>query len=107
MRKQLRASLQHASNCVAELETQNHDAKIEVDSLKASPVVSDEIDYCDCFGYLDDLTSLNDKHASACEKLYVLRVEVAELKSRPDLLGACTSSSQRCEEMWRAACYAA
>jgi hypothetical protein len=32
-----------------------------------------------------------EKHASKCEELYVLRVEVAELKSRPALLGACTS----------------
>jgi hypothetical protein len=32
-----------------------------------------------------------EKHASNCEKLDVLRVEVAELKSRPALLGACTS----------------
>jgi hypothetical protein len=34
---------------------------------------------------------LNYKYASTCEKLDVLRVEVAELKSRPALLGACTS----------------
>jgi hypothetical protein len=32
-----------------------------------------------------------EKHASKCEELEVLRVEVAELKSRPALLGACTS----------------
>jgi hypothetical protein len=32
-----------------------------------------------------------EKHASKCEELDVLRVEVAELKSRPSLLGACTS----------------
>jgi hypothetical protein len=32
-----------------------------------------------------------DKYASKCEELDVLRVEVAELKSRPPLLGACTS----------------
>jgi hypothetical protein len=41
--------------------------------------------------YLADLTSLKDKHASTCDELDVLRVEVAELKSRPTLLGACTS----------------
>jgi hypothetical protein len=90
MRKELRASLEDARNRVAELETQNLDAKLEIDSLKASPVVSDEIDCCDCSVYLADLTSLKDKHASACEELDVLRVEVAELKSRPALLGACT-----------------
>jgi hypothetical protein len=32
-----------------------------------------------------------EKHASKCEELDMLRVEVAELKSRPALLGACTS----------------
>jgi hypothetical protein len=32
-----------------------------------------------------------EKHASKCEELDLLRVEVAELKSRPALLGACTS----------------
>jgi hypothetical protein len=32
-----------------------------------------------------------EKHASKCEELDVLRVEVAELKSRSALLGSCTS----------------
>jgi hypothetical protein len=32
-----------------------------------------------------------EKHASKCEELDVLRVEVAELKSRSSLIGACTS----------------
>jgi hypothetical protein len=32
-----------------------------------------------------------EKHASKCEELDVLGVEVVELKSRPALLGACTS----------------
>jgi hypothetical protein len=32
-----------------------------------------------------------EKHASKCEEVDLLRVEVAELKSRPALLGACTS----------------
>jgi hypothetical protein len=54
-------------------------------------VVSNWIDCCDCSVYLADLTSLKDKHASTCDELDVLRVEVAELKSRHTLLGACTS----------------
>jgi hypothetical protein len=29
---------------VAELKTQNLDAKLEIDSLKASPIVSDEVE---------------------------------------------------------------
>jgi hypothetical protein len=41
--------------------------------------------------YLVDLTTLKDKHASTCEELDELRVEVAELKSRLALLGSCTS----------------
>jgi hypothetical protein len=91
MRKELRASLEDARNCVAELETQNLDAKLEIDSLKASLVVSVDVDCVDCSVYLADLTSLKDKHASTCDELDVLRVEVAELKSRPALLGSCTS----------------
>jgi hypothetical protein len=91
MRKEFRASLKDARNRVAELETQNLDAKLEIDSLKASHVVSDENDYCDCSVYLAILTALKDKHASTCDELDVLRVEVAELQSRPALIGACTS----------------
>jgi chromosome segregation ATPase len=79
IRKELRASLEDARTRVAELETQNLDAKLEIDSLKASPIVS------------NDLAMFKEKHASKCEKLDVLRVEVAELKSRSALLGACTS----------------
>jgi hypothetical protein len=91
MRKELRASLEDARNRVAKLETHNLGAKLEIDLLKDSLVVSDENDCCDCSVYLADLTSLKDKHASTCEELDVLRFEVAELKSRPALLGACTS----------------
>jgi hypothetical protein len=76
---------------VAELETQVLDSKLENDSLKASPVVSDEIDCADCSVFLPDLTALREKYASKCEELDVLRVELAELQSRPTLLGACTS----------------
>jgi hypothetical protein len=68
---------------VAELETQNLDAKLEIDSLKASPVVSDELECADCSIFLADLSLFKEKHASKCEELDVLRVEVAEIKSRP------------------------
>jgi hypothetical protein len=91
MRKDLRASLEDARTRVAELETQNLDAKLEIDSLKASHVVSDEVECADCPIFLADLAMFKEKHASKCEELDVLRVEVAELKSRPALLGACTS----------------
>jgi hypothetical protein len=91
MRKELRASLEDARTRVAELETQNLDAKLEIDSLKASPVVSDEVECADCPIFLADLAMFKEKHASKCEELDVLRLEVAELKSTPALLGACTS----------------
>jgi hypothetical protein len=91
MRKELRDSLEDARTRVAELETQNLDAKLEIDSLKALPVVSNEVECADCPIFLADLAMFKEKHASKCEELDVLRVEVAELKSRPALLGACTS----------------
>jgi hypothetical protein len=90
-RKELRALLEDARTRVAELETQVLDGKLEIDSLKASHVVSDEDDCADCSVFLADLTTLREKHASKCEELDVLRVELAELQSRPTLLGACTS----------------
>jgi hypothetical protein len=91
MKKELRVSLEDARIRVAELETQNLDAKLEIDSLKASPVVSDEVECADCPIFLADLAMFKEKHASKCEELHLLRVEVAELKSRPALLGASTS----------------
>jgi hypothetical protein len=76
---------------VAELETQNLDTKLEIDSLKDLPIVSDEVECAGCPIFLADLALFKENHASNCEELVVLRVEVAELKSRPALLGACTS----------------
>jgi hypothetical protein len=60
MRKELRASLEDASTRVAELETQNLGAKLEIDSLKASPVVSDEVECADCPIFLVDLALLKE-----------------------------------------------
>jgi hypothetical protein len=51
----------------------------------------DEIECADCPIFLADLDLFKENHAFKCEELDVLRVEVAEIKSRPDLLGACTS----------------
>jgi hypothetical protein len=90
MRKELRASLEDARTRVAELETQNLDARLEIDSLKASPAVSDEVECADCPIFLADLAMFKEKYASKCEELDVLRVEVAALMSRSALLGACT-----------------
>jgi hypothetical protein len=88
MTKELRASLEDARTRVAKLEIQNLDAKLEIDSLKASPVVSDEVECADCPIFLADLAMFKEKHASKCEELDMLRVEVDELKARPALLGA-------------------
>jgi hypothetical protein len=91
MRKELRASLEDARTRVAELETQNLNARLEIDSLKASHVVSDDVECDDCSIFLANLALFKEKHASKCEELDVLRVEVVELKSRSALLGACSS----------------
>jgi ElaB/YqjD/DUF883 family membrane-anchored ribosome-binding protein len=55
MRKELRALLEDVRTRVAELETQVLDSKLEIDSLKASPVVSDDVDCADCSIFLADL----------------------------------------------------
>jgi hypothetical protein len=79
MRKDLRASLKDARTRVAELETQNLDAKLEINSLKVLPVVSDEVECVDCPIFLAGLALFKKKHASKCEELDVLRVEVLSL----------------------------
>jgi hypothetical protein len=61
MRKELRASLEDARTRVAELETQNLDAKLEIDSLKASPVVSDDVECANCSIFLADLALFKEK----------------------------------------------
>jgi predicted DNA-binding protein (UPF0251 family) len=91
IRKELRALLEESREKIAELESKNLEAKLEIDSLKAAPVVSDEIDCGDCTIFLSDLTLLKEKHALKIEELDVLRVELDELKSRSTLLRACTS----------------
>jgi hypothetical protein len=91
MRKELRASLENDRTRVPELETPNLDARLEIDSLKGSRAVSDEVECFVCPIFLADLAMFKEKHASKCEELDLHRVEVAKLKSRPALLGACTS----------------
>ena len=67
------------------------DATLEISSLKTAPVVTDEIECTDCDAFLANLTVLREKYASRVEELDLVKVELAELKSRPALLGACTS----------------
>jgi hypothetical protein len=64
MRKELRASLEDARTRVAELETQVLDSKLEIDSLNASPVVSDEVDCADCSIFLADLALFSGEKPS-------------------------------------------
>jgi hypothetical protein len=79
LRKELRDSLEDARTRVAKLETQNLDAKLEIDSLKASPLVFDDVECADSSIFLADLVLFKEKHASKCEELDVLRIEVVKL----------------------------
>ena len=66
-RKELRAVIEEAKDRVTELESNLLDAKLEIDSLKAAPIVTDEIDCADCNVFLADLTTLKES------MLYLLR----------------------------------
>jgi hypothetical protein len=53
--------------------------------------VTNELECTDCSTFLGELTVPKEKYASKVEELDVLRVDLDEMKSRPSLLGACTS----------------
>jgi hypothetical protein len=76
---------------VVELESLLDDARAQIDSLKCAPIVTNEPECTDCSTFLGELTMLKEKYASKVEELDVLRDELDEMKSRPSLLGACTS----------------
>jgi hypothetical protein len=76
---------------VVELESLLDDARAQIDSVKSTPVVTNEPQCIDCSTFLGELTMLKDNYASKVEELDVLRVELDEMKSRPSLLDACTS----------------
>jgi hypothetical protein len=63
--------------------------------------VTDEPECTRCSTSLGDLTVLKEKYASKAEELDELRVELDEMKSRPSLLGACTSCPLVHEKMSR------
>jgi hypothetical protein len=67
------------------------DARAQIYSLKSAPFVTNEPECTDCSTFLGELTVLKEKYASKVEELDVLRVELDEMKSRPSLLGACSS----------------
>lgn len=91
LRKELRALLEDARERVADLESKNLDAKLEIYALKATPVVSDDVDCDNCDAFVADLTVLKEKHASKLEELDVVRAELDVMKPRTTLLGTCTS----------------
>ena len=90
-RKEHRKLLDEYAKKIGELESKLLDATLEIKSLKTALVVTDEIECTDCDVFLADLTMLREKYASRVEELDLVKVELDELKSRPTLLGACTS----------------
>jgi hypothetical protein len=90
-KREYRSLLGEAKEKVVELESLLDNVRAQIDSLKSSSVVTNEPECTDCSTFLGELTVLKDKYASNVEELDVLRVELNEIKSRPSLLGACTS----------------
>jgi hypothetical protein len=90
-KREYRYFLGEAKEKVVELESLLVDARARIDSLKSAPIVTNEPECIECSTFLGDLIVLKEKYASKVEELDVLRVELDEMKSRPSLLGACTS----------------
>jgi hypothetical protein len=90
-KREYRSLLGEAKEKVIEQESLLDDARAPIDSLKSTPVVTNEPECIDCSTFLGELTMLKEKYASKVEELDVLRVELEEMRSRPSLLGACTS----------------
>jgi hypothetical protein len=90
-KREYRSLLGEAKEKVIELESLLVDARAQIDSIKSAPIVTSEPKCTDCSTSLGELTVLKEKYASKVEDLDVLRVELDEMKSRPSLLGACTS----------------
>jgi chromosome segregation ATPase len=91
MRRDLRAQLENACEKVGELESKLLDLKLENDSLKLTPTISDDVECFECNAWLSEIKLLNEKNASTLAKLDALRTEYDELKARPTFLGACKS----------------
>jgi hypothetical protein len=86
-----RSFLGEAKEKVVELESLLVDTKAQIDSLMSALVVTNEPECTDCSTFLGEFIVLKEKYASWVEELDVLRVELDDMKSRPSLLGACTS----------------
>jgi hypothetical protein len=85
-KREYRSLLGEAKEKVVELESLLDDARAQIDSLKSAPFVTNEPECTDCSTFLGELTVLKEKYASKVEELYVLRVELDEMKSRPSLV---------------------
>jgi hypothetical protein len=83
--------LGEAKEKVVELESLLVDARAQIDSLMSTPVVTNEPECTNSSVFLNDLIVLKEKYASKVEELYVLRIELDEMKSWPSFFGACTS----------------
>jgi hypothetical protein len=90
-KREYRSLLGEAKEKVVELESMLDGARVQIGFLKSSLVVTNELECTDCSTFLGELTMLKEKYASKVEELDVLRVELDEMKSRPSLLGSCTS----------------
>jgi hypothetical protein len=90
-KREYRSLLGEAKEKVIELESLLDDARAQIDSLKSAPIVTNQPECTDCSSCLGALTVLKENYASKVEELDVLRVELDEMKSRPTLLGACTT----------------
>jgi chromosome segregation ATPase len=88
MRRDLRAQLENASEKVGELESKLLELKLENDSLKLTPTISDDVECPECDAWLNEIKLLHEKNASTLAKLDALRTEYDDLKARPTLLGA-------------------
>jgi hypothetical protein len=86
-----RSLLGEAKEKVVRIESLLDDARAQLDSLKSAPVVNNEPECTACSTFLGELNMLKEKYAFKVEELYVLRVELDVMKTRPSLLGACTS----------------
>jgi hypothetical protein len=89
MRRDLRAQLESACEKVGELESKFLELKLENDSLKLTPTISDNVECSEFNAWLNEIKLLNEKNASTLAKLDALKTEYDELKARPTLLGAC------------------
>jgi hypothetical protein len=91
MRRDLRAQLENGCEKVGELESKLLELKLENDSLKLTPTISDDFECSECNAWLNEIKLLNESNASTLAKLDALRTEYDELKARPTLLGDCKS----------------